>query len=262
VAFIGIPLAMLTMFLAQRLEHRLGPAAAGWFAALPISFAVASATIAVTESHGTASEIALSAAGHLGPQVAYAVAFVWAASRSGVVAGFVVGLVTYVAASLAIAPLPLVVRLVIGAMAIAAATMYMARQPRAERTGPAATSKQQVLALASAALVVALITLANQRWGPATAGTIGAFPTMSTTMAMFVAYRAGARNANAVMAGLVKSLPVYGVYCLVFAYLVEQVATVWAVAGAALLALLTAALTWRRLDTSGVTENGVLYSEP
>lgn len=261
-AYVGIPIAILTMFVAQRIERRLGPAAAGWFAALPIAFAVAAATIAATSSANDASEVALSAAGHIGPMSAYAVAFVWGTTRWGAVRGFCGAVVVYAFASIAIIPLSGVVRICVGIVALVLATAYMRRLPRAVRVGEPASKAQQLLSLSSAGLVVAVITIANAFAGPALAGTLGAFPTMSTTVALFLAHRVGVRNANSVMGGLVRSLPVYLAYCLSFAYLVTHLALTWSVVLATAVALLAAMATWRRVERRDISDNGVLYSEP
>jgi uncharacterized membrane protein (GlpM family) len=250
------------MYLAQRMELRLGAAAAGWFAALPIAFAVAGATIAVTGSPSDASLVALSAVGHVGPMIAYAVVFVGATRRLGAVRGFAVGAVVYVAASTAVLPIPEPVRVGTGAICIVLGTAFMARQPRPTLAGQAATATQRILSLASAGLVVALITLADQHAGPDLAGTIGAFPTMSTTIALFIAHRAGVRNAGSVMSGLLRSLPVYVTYCLAFAFLIMRTETLWAVTGATCLALLAAMVTWRTVERADLPENGVLLAEP
>ncbi len=260
-AYLGVPIAVLTMFLAQRLEPRLGAAAAGWFAALPIAFAVAGATIAVTEGRSDASLVALSAVGHAGPMIAYGVAFVWATARLGAVRGFALAAGVYVAASIAVLPIPGTVRIGIGVVAIMIGTVFMSRQPRATHSGEAATTTQQILSLASAALVVALITVANQYSGPDLAGAVGAFPTMTTTIALFLAYRAGVRNAGSAMSGMVKSLPIYVTFCLAFAYLITQTTTLRATAGATGLALLAAMLTWRKVERAVLGEDGVLIAE-
>jgi hypothetical protein len=262
VEFIGVPIAVLTMLLAQRLAERIGAAAAGWVAALPIAFGVASAAIAVTQNHTDASLIALSAAGHVAPMVAYAVAFVRLTTRLGAVRGFLLATVVYVAASVAVIPAPEIARIVIGVLAIVVAEFSMARQPRAIRTGESPTRMQRMLSLGSAALVVAFITVANHYSGPGLAGAIGAFPTMSTTIALFIAHSSGVRHANSAMGGMVTSLPVYLTYCLVFALLILHTTVWWAVAGATALALVAACLTWRRVERADITENGDLHAEP
>jgi len=261
VEYLGVPIAVLTMYLAQRLELRLGAAAAGWFAALPIAFAVAGATVAVTGSATDASLLALSAVGHAAPMIAYAVAFLWATVRLGIVRGFVVAVVVYVVASTAVVPVPEPVRIAAGLIAICLGTLAMSRRPPMAPTAAAATRAQRALSLASAALVVALITQANNISGPDLAGAVGAFPTMTTTIALFLAYRAGAGNAGAVMSGMIKSLPIYVAFCLAFAVLVLRTTPVWAVAGATGIALLAAVLTWRTIERSDPVESRVLVAQ-
>lgn len=260
--YLGVPIAVLTMFLAQRLELRLGAAATGWFAALPIAFAVAGVTVAVTESSSDASLLSLSAVGHAGPMIAYAIAFVLATTRHGTVLGFALAAGVYVAASLAVAPIPEPVRIGIGLAGIWIGTGFMARRSRATHTGGAATTPQQILSLTSAAVVVALITVANQNWGPGPAGAIGAFPTMTTTIALFLAYRSGARNAGSVMSGMVNSLPIYVTFCLSFACLIVRTTALWAVATATGLALLAAILTWRKVEREDLPKTPVLFAQP
>ena len=255
VEYIGIPIAVLTMLLAQRIEVRVGAAAAGWVAALPIAFGVASAAIAVTQNHADASLIALSAAGHVAPMVAYAIAFVWLTTRLGAVLGFLLAIVVYVTASVAVIPANDVARITIGVLAIVVGGLYVARQPRAFPTGKVPTHTQRLLSLGSAVLVVVFITVTNQYFGPGLAGAIGAFPTMSTTIALFITHRSGLRNANSVMGGMVKSLPIYLTYCLAFALLIPITTVWWAVAGASVLALLSATLTWTRVELADITVN-------
>lgn len=260
--YIGVPIAVAMMFLAQRMELRLGAAAAGWFAALPIAFAVAGASIAVTEGPVDASLVALSAVGHVGPMMAYAVAVVLATRRLGAVRGFGLAALVYVAASVLVVPISESVLIGVGVIAIVLATRFMSRQPRALHTGETATTTQQVLSLLSAAVVVALITWTNQRSGPGLAGAFGSFPTMSTTIALFIAHRSGVNNAASVMSGLVKSIPIYVTFCLGFALLITQTTTLLAVTGATCVALLSASITWRNVPRPDLTENGVLFAEP
>lgn len=250
------------MFLAQRLEMRLGPAAAGWFAALPIAFGVATATIALTSSAENAALVSLSAVGHVGPMVAYAVAFVLLTKRYGAWRGFALATLVYAITSILVIPVPEIARVTLGVLAIALGTWFMSRQPRATHIAQAASTTQQMLSLASAGVVVGLITVADNVSGPDLAGALGAFPTMSTTIALFIAYRSGVRNANSVMRGLMKSLPIYVTYSLVFALLILNSSALWAIVGSVVLSLIVAMVTWRKVERTDITENGVLYSEP
>jgi hypothetical protein len=248
VEYLGVPLAVLTMIAAQRVELRLGGAAAGWFAALPLSMAVAGASIAVTGSSADASDMAISAVAHLGPMMAYATAFVWCAPRRGAAPAVGVGALAYLAASLLVVEIPVRERVLLGALAIALATGFAHRNAHAVTPGQVAPRSQQLASVASAGVVVGVITAANQQFGPELAGAVGAFPAMTTTIALFVAGRSGAGAATAVMGGLVRSVPIYLLYCLSFAFLVLHVAVAVAVLVSLAVALLTAALTWRRVE--------------
>lgn len=258
-----MPIAVITMFFAQKLEQRMGAAAAGWFAALPIAFGVAAATIAVTGSTSDAYQSTLSAAGHTGPMIAYAVAFVALTAHLGAVQGFLLAAPIYVLASLLFRPVPEDARVVIGILAIGTGALYMSRQPRpVGRSGQASTTTQQVLSLTSAGVAVALISAANQLAGPNVAGAVGAFPVMTTTMALFIAHRSGARFAGFVMQGLVKSLPIYMTYCLVFMVTITRVGVLWAVVTSTALALVVAALTWSRVAQAEISDHLAVYAEP
>ena len=260
--FIGVPFAVLMMFFAQKLEQRMGAAAAGWFAALPIAFGVAAAAIAINGNASEASEAALSAAGHTGPMIAYAVGFVAFAARLGAVRGILLAAPIYLIASMLLRPAPVGICVIGGIIAIGAGTYFMSRKPRPVRSGGTSSTAQQVLSLTSAAVAVALITAANQVGGPTVAGAVGAFPVMTTTMALFIAHRSGSRYATFVMQGLVRSLPIYMTYCLVFAYSVTHIGLLWASAAATALALIAAALTWSRVAQVDCREDVTVYSEP
>ena len=260
--FVGVPIAIAVMLLAQTVERRVGAAAAGWFAALPIAFGVAAAAIAVTDTAADASSAALSAAGHTGPMVVYAVAFVAIGSRLGAVRGFLLAAPVYIAASLLLRPLPATACVVIGLLAIAAGTFHLTRQPRPVRSGVPSSALQQVLSLASAGAVVALISVANQLAGPVVAGAVGAFPVMTTTMALFLAYRSGSSYAVYVMHGLVRSLPVYATYCLAFSLAVTRMDLVWAVALSTGAALIVAAVTWRTVAQAEFGDDVTVLAEP
>ena len=247
---IGIPIAVLIMFVAQRVERHLGAAAAGWVAALPISFGVASAALAVTGRRADASLIAISAAGHLAAQIDYAIAFVWVSARRGVLQALAAGILVYAAASIVLLPTPYVVRIALGVGLWVIGIRFMVHQPPATKVANGQSTAKQILSLASAAFVVAFITIANHYVGPAVTGAIGAFPTMSTTIALFVARRSNVTNANSVMNGLVRSLPCYVTYCVTFAVVIMLAPVLIAVLVAGSLALFAARISWRGLSAT------------
>src|SRR4051812_6542241 len=110
---VSLLLAPMLMAVAALVERRLGPSAAGWVTALPVSFAVAVIAVALDGGDRRASTMALSAATHVPAQLAFAVIFAAVLTRRGLVLGFASGTGAYLACSAAIAGLPNVV--VIGA---------------------------------------------------------------------------------------------------------------------------------------------------
>ena len=98
------------MAAAVSIERRLGPSAAGWVAALPVSFAVAVVTVTLDAGTATASTMALSAA-TIPAQVMFGIVFAAVLTRRGLGLGTVAGAFAYVGGSVVLggAPAALVV---------------------------------------------------------------------------------------------------------------------------------------------------------
>jgi hypothetical protein len=236
------------MAAAALIERRLGAAAAGWVAALPVSFAVA--VVAVTLEAGTApaSTMALSAATHVPAQVAFALAFASMLTRRGLILGAAAGALAYVACSIALADIPDPLMLTAAVLALAVAPRFMTdERPRAG--SPRRWPVTAVTCAAASAIVSAAI-VTTRLAGPEAAGAVAAFPTMSTALAVAVVTRDGASAGAHALAGLVRSLPCYLAFCLV----VVLAAPSFGVAATALglLACVAAALTtWRGVPVTG-----------
>ncbi|WP_433067164.1 hypothetical protein [Dactylosporangium sp. CS-033363] len=264
-------LAPLLMALATLAERRLGPSAAGWVAALPVSLAVAVTAVGLRAGPGAASAMAYSAAGHLPAQVGFAVLFALVLARRGLVAGLAAGTGAYVALAwmpavvgiaLAVPALVLAPRLIPAgprepgrssgaprtrAAGGAAVPGRSSGAPRTRAAGGAAVpgrSSGTLLTCAASAAVVAAAIGAAAVAGPVAAGAVAAFPAMSATLAVAVARTAGIRAAGHALAGLVRSLPCYGTFALVTALAAGHAGP--AAALVALPAALAAGwLTWR-----------------
>ena len=89
--FVSLLIAPVVMVAAALAERRLGPSAAGWVAALPVSFGVAMVAVALDSGDGPAATMALGAAAHVPAQVALAVVFAAVLMRSGLLAGLAAG---------------------------------------------------------------------------------------------------------------------------------------------------------------------------
>jgi hypothetical protein len=247
VIFFSLLLAPAVMATASVIERRQGAAAAGWVAALPVSFAVA--VVAVTLEAGTAPEraMALSAAAHVPAQVAFAVAFAAVLTHRGLFLGVAAGALVYVACSVALADAPnaLMVTGAIPALALAPRVMTDERaRPGSPRRWPAT-----VITSAAASAVVGAAIVTTRLAGPEAAGAVAAFPTMSTALAVAVVTRDGASAGAHALAGLVRSLPCYLAFCLV----VVLAAPSFGVAATALgllACVAAAATTWRAVPVT------------
>ena len=239
---IPLLLAPAVVAAATLIERRLGPSAAGWVAALPVSFSVAVLAVTLDGGSGAAGAMALSAAAHVPAQVAFGVAFAAVLTRRGLLPGAAVGALVYVAGSAALAGLP-------AALAVAVAIPALALAPRLMARGrPAAGSRSRLkttaLTCAGASAIVGAAVLTSRLAGPEAAGAVAAFPTISATLTALVTGRDGRRAGAHALAGLVRSLPCYLAFSLAVA-LTAPAAGAAAVPLGLLACLAVAGATWR-----------------
>ncbi|HEX8629416.1 MAG TPA: hypothetical protein VF755_14725 [Catenuloplanes sp.] len=248
--FLSLLLAPVVMATAALIERRLGPAAAGWIAALPVAFAVAVVTVAIDTTPQTAGSMALSAATHVLAQVAFGVVFAWALRQRGLSVGIGCGVLAYLACSVLVWCLPDAFAVVAAVGALVAGPRLMpAGQPR--RPAPRHWSSIG-LTCSSAAVVVGCAVLSRRLAGPDIAGAIAAFPTMCTTLTVVTVARDGAAAGVHALGGLVRSLPCYFAFCLVVA-LSTPVAGIAAVGLGLLACLAVATFVWRRVPKATTT---------
>ena len=240
--FVSLLIAPVVMAAAALTERRLGPSAAGWVAALPVSLGVAVVAVAVDAGEASASAMALSAAAHVPAQILFATAFAATLARSGPLLGGAAGLLAYVAGAVLLALLPDVV-------AIAAAVPLLALAPRlmaagAPRPGSPRRPSETAMTCAVAALIVGVAVLTTRLAGPVAAGAVAAFPAMSTTLAVAVVRRDGWTAGAYALNGLIRSLPCYLTFCLLVVLATPAVGLA-AVALAVLGCLAAGGITWR-----------------
>jgi hypothetical protein len=246
VLLIAIALAPLVILLATLAEGRLGPAAGGWIAGLPIAFAVTLFAVARTTGAMTASRVAASAAGHVSAQVAFGLIFGAVLVRWGLAAAGIAGVLGYVTASVALARMPQYAAIALGVAALAAGARLIPRQPsRARRPRKPATT---IVICLSAAVAVLGATLASQAAGPVLGGAVAAFPTTSATLAVSIAAQGKRNDAANVAFGLISSLPCFLAFALVVAAAAPHLG-LFSFPTAAASALAAAALTWRHMNS-------------
>jgi hypothetical protein len=248
VILISLFLAPIVMAAAVLVERRLGPSAAGWVAALPVSFAVAVMAITLDAGTGTASTMALSAATHVPAQVVFGIVFASVLIRRGLALGTMAGALAYVGCSIVLAGMPdaLVVVSAIPVLAFAPRLMTDSRPS----LGSPRRSSTTVLTCASASAIVGATVMTSRLAGPQAAGAVLAFPTMSAALAVAVVNRDGPLAGAHALTGLVRSLPCYLAFGLVV--MLAAPSTGLAAIALGLVACAAAArATWRGVPVAG-----------
>jgi hypothetical protein len=248
VIVVSLVLAPFVMVAAVLIERRLGPSAAGWVAALPVSFAVAVLAVTLDAGTGTASTMALSASTHVPAQVLFGVVFAAVLIRRGLALGTMAGTLAYVGCSIVLAGVPaaLVVVSAIPVLAFAPRLMTDSRPRLGSPRRPSTT----VLTCATASLIVGAAVVTSRLAGPEAAGAVLAFPTMSAILAIAVVTRDGSLAGAHALTGLVRSLPCYLAFGLVVIVAAPSIGLA-AIALGLLACALAAHATWRRVPVAG-----------
>jgi hypothetical protein len=181
--------------------------------ALPVSLAAAVVAVTLDAGARAADTMVLSAGTHVPAQILFAVVFARVLSRRGLLLGAAGGSSAYVACGIALTHMP-------AGLALASAVPALAVAPRVMPDGrprAAAQTRRRATALTCAlsSVIVGAAVLTSRAAGPQVAGAVVAFPTMSTTLAVVLAMRDGRPAGAHALAGLVRSLPCYLVFCLV-----------------------------------------------
>lgn len=243
VIVLPLVLSPAVMAAATLVERRVGPAGAGWFAALPLAFAVAVVTVTVDAGSAAAQTMALSAAAHVPAQLCLALVAGRLLLRHGLTVGLLSGVAAYAVTSVALGALPIVVALGLAVVLVAVTPRWMPTVP-ADLSPRLRSRTSTALTCLAAPVIVGAAVLATRLSGPELAGTIAALPTMSLTVTVAVSL-GGQRDAGArALIGLVRSLPCYLVFCLVGA-VVLPLTGASATLVALLAALVAAGVIWR-----------------
>jgi hypothetical protein len=244
VVFVSVLIAPALMAVATAVERRLGSSAAGWVAALPVSLAVAVVAVAADSGVAHASALALSAGAHVFAQVLFGLVFAAAAVRRGLVLGGAAGTVAYLLSSLALAHVPDLLAISVAIPALIAAPRLIPARPPVVGS-PTGWTRIATNCAASMVIVAAAVVTARLA-GPVIAGAVTAFPIMSTALAVMIGIRRNSSAAASALLGLVRSLPCYLTFSVVFT-LLRPTLGLSAIALALLACLAVAHLTWTRV---------------
>jgi len=235
--------------LAGAAERRWGSPAAGWLAAIPTTLPIAILAVAAEFGDRAGSQLALSAAAHVGAQVAFAVTFALLLRRWGLLVGLACGAAMFGALSLVINTLPAPVAVLFALPALAFGPRLFADRGSSERPGRRAR-RDTLLACSVASLLVGCVLVVARVAGPGAAGAIGAFPALSSALAMIAGRQTGYSAAAGALQGVVRGLPGYLAFCLVVSVAAPSVGTVGAVLLAAAACVGTCCVTWRGVRTA------------
>jgi uncharacterized membrane protein (GlpM family) len=249
--FVVVLLAPAVMLLASTVERRLGAYAAGWVAALPVAFAVAATGVDLGSGRRAAATMALSAAGHVPAQVAFAASFAATLRCRGLLTGLAVGATGYTLVSFLLGGLGTTERAAAAMVALIVGPWLISRLRPAQTCAGDGRRLPAIMSCAAAAFVVAMTSLTSSLAGPAAAGTIVAFPTMSATLAIVIGRRRGPGAAIGALHGLTRSLPCYFTFCLVIGVAGSRAPWPGSMAIALAASMATAVLTWRAVPTLG-----------
>jgi hypothetical protein len=217
------------MIAVSAVERRFGPAVAGAVAAMPVSLSIIVVAVGAELGADAGATLAANAAAHVVAQVAFALAFAHLVERRGAALGLLAGTAAFALVSLLLAPIPTPFAIALAIPALMKGSVPSTKRNRSEQgfsyehdvegsdpcagRGHAATA---VGALAAAALVGGAL-LTTQLAGPAAAGTIGAFPALSTAFALLLTRTRGTRAAASALKGLIGGLRAYLVFTVAVA---------------------------------------------
>jgi hypothetical protein len=245
-----IPLlsAPTVMVLATTVERRLGASAAGWLVAIPTTLPIAILAVGLEFGDRAGAILALSAAGNVGAQVAFAVAFASILRRNGAAAGLAAGAAAYSTAALALGQLPPALAATVAVPALLVGPGLIAPPPSGGATPSAHGGRDTSLACLAAVASVGGVLIAARLAGPATAGAIGAFPALSSALALVIVRTNGPGAAAGALRGLIKGLPGYLAFCVAVAAAAPFIGTLPAVPLGLAACIATCGLTWRAVQ--------------
>jgi hypothetical protein len=215
VPLVAAPSLMLVVSAAER---RFGPAVAGAMAAMPIAISIVVLAVGAELGRAAGATLAASAAAHVVAQIAFALVFAAVVERRGVALGLLAGTAAFAVVSLLVHPLPLALAIALAIPALIKGSDPLIKRSRSEqgfsceRSVKGSDPLTIALGAGVALAMVAAGLLTAELAGPAAAGTIGAFPALSTAFALVLARTRGRWAVARALRGLVGGLRAYLVF--------------------------------------------------
>ena len=209
--------APVLMVVVSLFERRWGPVIGGMAAAAPFTALIGLLLVSANLGHAAGVDMAVSMSGYAPAQIGIALVVMSVVGRIGFVGGLALGTAAFVALAWLslLVPAPVAVLASVVTLALA---LRMMRAPDTASAAPTMPGGSSIIAVrAAVALVTAMGLLAIARqFGPAAGGAVGAYPIFTVTLCGFVFATAGAVGVQRVLFGMVRGLPAYLTFVLVY----------------------------------------------
>lgn len=234
---ITLALVPVSMVLVSLVEQRWGPVVGGTVAAAPVTVMIGLLLVSSTSGSVVSADMAVAMSGYAPAQIGAAATIIAAVSRGGLVLALVAGTGVYGALawlSLQL-PSPVAIALSVAALAVALRHLRPPSTPYSTSTegAPSVCGPMAVRAGVSLSTAIALYVVAAQV-GAAAAGAIGAYPVLTVTLCGFLYNTTGAAGVQQLFTGMVRGLPAFLVFVLLYAATASRIGP----AGASILAAL------------------------
>jgi hypothetical protein len=211
--------APVLMVVVSLFERRWGPVIGGMVAAAPVTALIGLLLVSSNLGQAVAVEMAIRMSGYTPAQVAIAVTIVAVVGRIGFVAGLTVGTVAYGGLAWLSVPLPAPIAVLASVVTLGLALRFMPvpdhDQDTGTRTMPVGPRMIALRAAVSLLTALGLLVIAD-RFGAAAGGAVGAYPIFTVTLCAFLFAGAGTIGVQRVLLGMVRGLPAYLVFVLVY----------------------------------------------
>jgi hypothetical protein len=214
---IGMVAASALIGVASWIGKRWGPAAGGWFVALPLVSGPVVFTFALERGPQFARQACLGSMLATVSLSAFALSYAWCARRAGWLVSAVIACALFLASTWAMQLLhtPALGWTFALACGVLAAALYAMPEGTARRSSARAPWWDIPLRMTTAAALVIALSSTASVLGPRVSGLLTPFPIISTILVSFTHHNEGAAAASQFLRGLLKGLFSFAVFVLV-----------------------------------------------
>jgi len=245
---IGMVAASALIGVASWIGKRWGPAAGGWFVALPLISGPVVLTFALERGAQFARQACLGSMLATISLSAFALSYAWCARRAGWLVSAIVACALFLASTWALqfVRAPSIGWTFVLACIVLAVALYAMPAGTTRRLNAPSPWWDVPLRMTVAAALVLTLSSASTTFGPRVSGLLTPFPIISTILVSFTHHSEGAAAASQFLRGLLKGLFSFAVFVLVVALAVTSwsIAATFAVATIVTVAFHTGVWKW------------------